>query len=578
MAVAVRLEARRKLTGNVMKSEERTRELMERNRKHDAVNKWSGLRTRMTISYVAVTVVTALLLELLIGGTIVFVLSSTSILDKVILTTTRHTAQVYALEAAVKAGGTALDPHTTFQPGQPASIALEAGNAKQTIPYIDTQVPYIDPRSPTPKLAAFALLIAPSGQVLASSYPARYPISTPVTRLLPGQVHFIFDALAGRSESMIDSQGRIASAVEPVWSREKKPIGAVYVQVPGVSGGDIFMTFAGGWARSGLGWLLITAPIGALFGVLTTRRLVRRVHRLVQATAQFANGDYTQRVPATKQDEIGHLERQFNSMAQQLVESIAQQKALVEQQARLEERARIEQELRAAQYIQRALLPKDVPTLPSWQLAPFYQPAREVGGDFYDFLPLADGRLGLVIGDATDKGMPAALLMATTCTMLRTAARETASPGEVLARVNDLLYTTVPSGMFATCFYGILDPESGRLGYANAGHDCPYVRHCEGVSELRATGMPLGMMPGTRYEEQEATLAPGESLLFFSDGLVEAHNPMHDMFGLPRLMALIATHPGGSALIDFLLRELATFTGNDWEQEDDVTLVALSHR
>jgi serine phosphatase RsbU (regulator of sigma subunit) len=556
-----------------MKNEEQ----MERNRKHDAINMWSRLQTRMTISYVAVTVVTALLLELLIGGTVVVILSGTSILDRVILTTTKHTAQVYALEAALKVEGTALNPRTTFQPGQPASIDLDEGNTKQTIPYIDTQVPYIDPHSPTPKLAAFALLIAPSGQVLASSYPARYPVSTPIAQLLPGQAHFILNALAGRSESMIDSQGRVASAVEPVWSRENKPIGAVYVQVPGVSGGDLFMTFAGGWARSGLGWLLITAPIGAIFGVLTTRRLVRRVHRLVNATAQFANGDYTQHVPVSRQDEIGQLEQQFNQMAQQLVESIAQQQALVEQQARLEERARIEQELRAAQYIQRALLPKDVPTLPGWQLAPFYQPAREVGGDFYDFLPLADGRLGLVIGDATDKGMPAALLMATTCTMLRTAARETVSPGEVLARVNDLLYATVPSGMFATCFYGILDPGSGRLRYVNAGHDCPYLRHCEGVSELRATGMPLGMMPGTCYEEQEAILAPGESVLFFSDGLVEAHNAKRDMFGLPRLMALIGTHPGGSALIDFLLSELASFTGNDEEQEDDVTLVALSH-
>jgi len=550
---------------------------MERNGKFEAVKKWSGLQTRMTISYVAVTVVTALLLELLIGGTIVVVLSSTSILDKVILTTTKHTAQVYALEAALKAEGTALNPQTTFQPGQPASIALAGGNTSQTIPYIDPQVPYIDPHSPTPKLAAFALLIAPDGQVLASSYPAHYPVSTPVAQLLSGQAHLILNALAGRAESMIDSQGRVASAVEPVWSRENKPIGAVYVQVPGVSGGDLFTTFAGGWARRGRGWLLITAPIGALFGVLTTRRLVRRVRRLAGATAQFANGDYTQRVPVSRQDEIGQLEHQFNQMAQQLVESIAQQQALVEQQARLEERARIEQELRAAQYIQRALLPKEVPTLTGWQLTPYYQPAREVGGDFYDFLPLADGRLGLVIGDATDKGMPAALLMATTCTMLRTAAQATTSPGEVLARVNDLLYTTVPSGMFATCFYAILDPGSGRLCYANAGHDCPYRRQSSGASELRARGMPLGMMPGTCYEEQETILDPGESILFYSDGLVEAHNPARDMFGLPHLKALIGAHPGGNELIDFLLRELATFTGNDWEQEDDVTLVALAH-
>src|SRR5260370_9616959 len=169
-------------------------------------------------------------------------------------------------------------------------------------------------------------------------------------------------------------------------------------------------------------------------------------------------------------------------MAQQLVESIEQQKILIEQQTRLEERTRTEQELRTAQFIQRALLPKEVPPLPGWQLMPRYLPAREAGGDFYDFLPFEDGRLGIVIGDATDKGVSAALLMATTCTMLRTAALGSVSPGEVLARVNDLLAATIPPGMFVTCFYAILDPGHVRLSFANAGHDLPYWRPSSGAS------------------------------------------------------------------------------------------------
>ena len=293
------------------------------------------------------------------------------------------------------------------------------------------------------------------------------------------------------------------------------------------------------------------------------------------ATAQFAEGDYSQRVAVTRQDEIGQLERQFNSMAEQLVESIAQQKAMIEQHARLEERARIEQELRTAQYIQRALLPKEVPTLPGWQLVPVYRPAREVGGDFYDFLPTADGRLGIVIGDATDKGVSAALLMATTCTMLRTATQGAASPGEILARVNDLLAATIPAGVFVTCFYAMLDPISGRICYSNAGHDLPYLRHEGKVSELYARGMPLGLMPGSQYEEKEATLADGDNLLLYSDGLVEAHNPQRDMFSFPYLMSLLQEDVTGKELIDFLMNKLAVFTGPGWEQEDDVTLVTL---
>jgi serine phosphatase RsbU (regulator of sigma subunit) len=267
----------------------------------------------------------------------------------------------------------------------------------------------------------------------------------------------------------------------------------------------------------------------------------------------------------------------LNTLATQVAPALRVAQMVQEQQEQVRERERIEQELRTAQAIQHAFLPKDVPALPGWQLVPYYQPAREVGGDFYDFLPFENGRLGLVIGDVTGKGIPAALVMTATRTMIRTAAQGTLSPGEVFARVNDLLYAETPSSMFVTCFYAVLDPRSGWLHYANAGHDCPYRRYNGGVSELRATGMPLGMMPGTRYDDHEITLAPGESVLFYSDGLVEAHNPRREMFGLPRLKMLLEEHASGASLNDFLLSELERFTGQGWEQEDDVTLVAL-HR
>jgi serine phosphatase RsbU (regulator of sigma subunit)/energy-coupling factor transporter ATP-binding protein EcfA2 len=246
---------------------------------------------------------------------------------------------------------------------------------------------------------------------------------------------------------------------------------------------------------------------------------------------------------------------------------------------KVQEQERIEQELRIARLIQQTLLPKKLPELPGYDVAAYYQPAREVGGDFYDFLELEDGRLGLVVGDVTDKGVPAALVMAMTRTMLRAAAQRHFSPGEVLKRVNDVLVTDIPPNMFVTCLYAILDPESGRIVYANAGHDLPYRRRAgrnEGAEELRATGMPLGLLPGMAYEEKEIVLEKGESVLFYSDGLVEAHDPRHDMFGFPRLQGLVGAHrSGGSSLVGFLLSELARFTGEDWEQEDDITLVTL---
>jgi serine phosphatase RsbU (regulator of sigma subunit) len=241
-------------------------------------------------------------------------------------------------------------------------------------------------------------------------------------------------------------------------------------------------------------------------------------------------------------------------------------------------RQSIEQELRVARSIQQALLPKDMPLLDGWQITPYYQPAREVGGDFYDFFELEDGRVGVAVGDATGKGMPAALAVSATSSMLRAVAQAFgfSSPGEVLSRVNETLVARIPANMFVTCFYCILDPKNARLSYANVGHDLPYLQRKGDAEELRARGMPLGLMPGMGYEEKEIVLERDDSALLYSDGLVEAHDPQGEMFGFPRLRTLIAEHADGErSLGDFLLEELHSFVGESWEQEDDITLLTL---
>jgi serine phosphatase RsbU (regulator of sigma subunit) len=232
-------------------------------------------------------------------------------------------------------------------------------------------------------------------------------------------------------------------------------------------------------------------------------------------------------------------------------------------------RQSIEQELRVARSIQQASLPKDMPLLDGWQITPYYQPAREVGGDFYDFFELEDGRVGVAVGDATGKGMPAALAVSATSSMLRAVAQAfgSSSPGEVLARVNETLVARIPPNMFVTCFYA--------LSYANAGHDLPYLYRNSEAEELRARGMPLGLMPAMGYEQKEVVLERGDSALFYTDGLVEAHDPKGEMFGFPRLQALVAEHAEGEPLGDFLMEELYTFVGEGWEQEDDITLLTL---
>jgi serine phosphatase RsbU (regulator of sigma subunit)/anti-sigma regulatory factor (Ser/Thr protein kinase) len=275
------------------------------------------------------------------------------------------------------------------------------------------------------------------------------------------------------------------------------------------------------------------------------------------------------------QDYSGDDRRLLERLAAHAAPAVRVGQLVREQEAEIRSRERLEQELQVAKLIQQHFLPRTLPDLPGWQIDAHYRPAREVGGDFYDFIALDDGRVGIVIGDVTDKGVPAALVMAATRSVLRAAAQRLGDPGEVLERVNEHLCPDIPENMFVTCLYGVLDPASGRLRFANAGHNLPCVRSGDRVVELRATGMPLGLMPGMRYDEAEAQLDPGSQILLYSDGLVEAHDGGRSMFGTPRLMELVGATGTGERLIDRLLGSLQAFTGGTREQEDDITLVTL---
>ena len=265
----------------------------------------------------------------------------------------------------------------------------------------------------------------------------------------------------------------------------------------------------------------------------------------------------------------------LDNLASQAAPALRVAQLVREQEAEARARERYENEMRIANLIQHNFLPRELPALEGWTFGAFYQSMREVGGDFYDFIELPDGGVGIVIGDVTDKGVPASLVMASTRSIIRSVAQRIREPGKVLEEANNQVCPDMPPKMFVTCLYAVLEPHSGNMVYANAGHNLPYLKRTDCIEELRARGMPLGLLPGSNYEESEANIAPGETVLFTTDGIAEAHDDSGEMFGCPRIIEVVEKYRRGDVLQDVLLERLGEFTGAAWEQEDDITMVTL---
>lgn len=268
----------------------------------------------------------------------------------------------------------------------------------------------------------------------------------------------------------------------------------------------------------------------------------------------------------------------------EIITGIAHQASLAVQndrfQKKVAERQQLERELQLAREIQRTFMPSQLPRLPGWELAVTWRAARQVAGDLYDFFELPGGRLGLVIADVAGKGMPAALFMVLTRTLVRAATSEETSPTAALARVNDLLVPDARHGMFVTTFYAVLSLETGQLTYANAGHNPPLLLR-SGTQELERLGtggMALGVIEGVQLKEQTVSLEAGDHLILYTDGITEAFSPRDDMYGEERLRATIqaADAHSAQAMQDAIEASVIAFTG-DAPPSDDLTLMVL-HR
>jgi serine phosphatase RsbU (regulator of sigma subunit) len=234
------------------------------------------------------------------------------------------------------------------------------------------------------------------------------------------------------------------------------------------------------------------------------------------------------------------------------------------------------QEMRVARRIQRGLFPRQSPTVDGFAIAARCEPARETGGDFFDFIDLKDGRLGVIVADVAGKGMPAALLMANARSTWRAEARLGFGPAETLRRANRSLYPDIDSNRFVTCVYAVLDPAARQMALASAGHPLALLRNDAKTEEIEVYGLPLGLTPDASYDEVQVALEPGETVLLYTDGITETMNASREMYGFERLAAFLQNEGNCSAenLVQLTWSDVRTYSG-DVAQEDDITLVAL---
>lgn len=296
------------------------------------------------------------------------------------------------------------------------------------------------------------------------------------------------------------------------------------------------------------------------------RSITHAVRSLTDGTAALRKGELDYRIRIEGEDELWGVADSFNQMA----EGLERIRSLELEQQRRDE------ELRLAREIQQRLLPSGPPDVPGLELAGLSLPAREVGGDYFDFFVLGSGRVGLAIADVSGKGTPAALLMSAFRASLRSQDLDRLGPAEVLSRVNRFIHSSVDPGRFVTAFLAVIDPATGALRYSCAGHDAPLLIDADGTLSLLAEGgLLLGLQPQAHYPEAALTLAPGALLLGYTDGVTEAQDAAGDFFGNQRLEIALRGCSGRTCnqVLDRLVQEVRAFSPPG-SQHDDITIIA----
>jgi serine phosphatase RsbU (regulator of sigma subunit) len=318
--------------------------------------------------------------------------------------------------------------------------------------------------------------------------------------------------------------------------------------------------------------LLFMSSAIIMFALYLSRRITGPIQKLSKGVGEISEGNLEYRVEVNSGDELEDLAMSFNTMASDL----KHQMNMVEEKTR--EKEKIEQELKIANEIQKSFLPIKAPNVKGYNIAGVNIPAREVGGDFYDFIDLGKNKTGVVIADVSGKGVPAALFMVISKTLVRVNAKRVMNPVEAILEANSILLEESDSGMFVTLFYGIIDLENNTMSYVNAGHNPPILLQKEdlAMTMLQAKGIPLGVQGEMNLELKEIDLKQNELVFLYTDGVIEAVNDANEEFGLETIKKMLTSHRDSTPqeIIESVLFEIKQFAGKR-NQHDDITMMII---
>ena len=313
--------------------------------------------------------------------------------------------------------------------------------------------------------------------------------------------------------------------------------------------------------------IFLVVQVGSIVvGASMTRAITGAVHDLYEGTQKVKGGDFSHRIAVQGGDQLAELSLEFNRMSENLQRLIVVEK----------ERERLHSQLEIARDVQSRLFPKAALSLPALHLSGVCYPAQQVSGDYYDFLRLADDKLAMAIGDVAGKGMPAALLMATIQSAMRShlARADPRSPAEIVSLLNRQIYASTAPEKYATFFFGLYDDSTGMLTYTNAGHLQPILVRDGAAQKLEVTGTVVGAFPFSRYEEVQIALGVGDLLVAYTDGITEPEDAYGEMFGEERLIDVLMKHQSAesSELAARTMEAVLEWTGSP-ELQDDMTML-----